>query len=235
MILFQGLHISQNVMWCRKVWRAEFFPRPRCQFGVYWWFLPSLPHLHLQIEGAWRADGKGLSIWDKYSHTPLKISNDDNGDVACDSYHKIEEDVEMLKRLKVSHYRFSISWSRVLPDGTTRYVNEMGLNYYERLIDALLAANITPQVTVKKDWKSNRVQELRIILMLKDQIPTFRFAFVVPVLGLLGSSLSLWIPKLFKTPQEQVLYCTVLHLRISVAAAVLYWLEFLLSRDYCGL
>eukprot|EP00076_Gallus_gallus_P002678 NP_001104816.1 lactase-phlorizin hydrolase precursor [Gallus gallus] len=101
-----------------------------------------------QIEGAWRADGKGLSIWDKYTHTPLKISNDDNGDVACDSYHKIEEDVEMLKRLKVSHYRFSISWSRVLPDGTTRYINEMGLNYYERLIDALLAANITPQVTL---------------------------------------------------------------------------------------
>ncbi|NXL89715.1 LPH hydrolase, partial [Alectura lathami] len=101
-----------------------------------------------QIEGAWRADGKGLSIWDKFSHTPLKISNDDNGDVACDSYHKIEEDVEMLKSLKVSHYRFSISWSRVLPDGTTRYVNEMGLNYYERLIDALLAANIMPQVTL---------------------------------------------------------------------------------------
>lgn len=84
----------------------------------------------------------------------MKISNDDNGDVACDSYHKIEEDVEMLKRLKVSHYRFSISWSRVLPDGTTRYINEMGLNYYERLIDALLAANITPQVTCKK-WIGN--------------------------------------------------------------------------------
>lgn len=129
----------------------------------------------------------------------------------------------MLKRLKVSHYRFSISWSRVLPDGTTRYINEMGLNYYERLIDALLAANITPQVTCKKmDWKSNRVQELRIILMLKDQIPTFRFACVVPVLGLLGSSLSLRIPRLFKISQEEVLYWTVLHLRISVVAAVLY-------------
>ncbi|NXV25781.1 LPH hydrolase, partial [Rissa tridactyla] len=101
-----------------------------------------------QIEGGWRADGKGLSIWDKFSHTPLKISNDDTGDVACDSYHKIEEDVEMLKSLKVSHYRFSISWSRVLPDGTTRYINEMGLNYYERLIDALLAASIMPQVTL---------------------------------------------------------------------------------------
>ncbi|XP_064291315.1 lactase/phlorizin hydrolase isoform X2 [Passer domesticus] len=98
-----------------------------------------------QIEGGWRADGKGLSIWDKYSHTPLRIGDDATGDVACDSYHRIEEDVEMLKSLKVSHYRFSISWSRVLPDGTTRYINEKGLNYYERLIDALLAANITPQ------------------------------------------------------------------------------------------
>lgn len=114
-------------------------------------------HLQLQIEGGWRADGKGLSIWDQFSHTPLKISNDDTGDVACDSYHKIEEDVEMLKSLKVSHYRFSISWSRVLPDGTTRYINEMGLNYYERLIDALLAANIMPQVTKTGNYSSEHV------------------------------------------------------------------------------
>uniref|UniRef100_A0A8B9EUK2 Lactase-phlorizin hydrolase n=1 Tax=Amazona collaria TaxID=241587 RepID=A0A8B9EUK2_9PSIT len=111
----------------------------------FWWSVASSAY---QVEGGWRDDGKGLSIWDQFSHTPLKISNGDNGDVACDSYHKIEEDVEMLKSLKVSSYRFSISWSRVLPDGTTRYVNEMGLNYYERLIDALLAANIIPQVTL---------------------------------------------------------------------------------------
>ncbi|XP_068051279.1 lactase/phlorizin hydrolase isoform X1 [Anomalospiza imberbis] len=111
-------------------------------------FLWGVASAAYQIEGGWRADGKGLSIWDKYSHTPLKIANDATGDVACDSYHRLEEDVEMLKSLKVSHYRFSISWSRVLPDGTTRYINEKGLNYYERLIDALLAANITPQVTL---------------------------------------------------------------------------------------
>ncbi|NXJ74020.1 LPH hydrolase, partial [Trogon melanurus] len=111
----------------------------------FWWSVATAAY---QIEGGWRADGKGLSIWDQFSHTPLRISNDDTGDVACDSYHKIEEDVEMLKSLKVSHYRFSISWSRILPDGTTRYINEMGLNYYERLIDALLAANIKPQVTL---------------------------------------------------------------------------------------
>ncbi|NXV78767.1 LPH hydrolase, partial [Atlantisia rogersi] len=111
----------------------------------FWWSVATSAY---QIEGGWRADGKGLSIWDQFSHTPLKISNDDTGDVACDSYHKIEEDVEMLKSLKVSHYRFSISWPRVLPDGTTRYINEKGLNYYERLVDALLAANIMPQVTL---------------------------------------------------------------------------------------
>lgn len=101
---------------------------------------------HLEIEGAWRADGKGLSIWDTFSHTPLKVSNDDTGDVTCDSYHKISEDVAALRNLGVSHYRFSISWPRVLPDGTTKYINEAGLSYYVRLIDALLAANIKPQV-----------------------------------------------------------------------------------------
>jgi hypothetical protein len=66
--------------------------------------------------------------------------------VACDSYHKIAEDVVALQNLGVSHYRFSISWPRILPDGTTKFINEAGLNYYVRFIDALLAAGITPQV-----------------------------------------------------------------------------------------
>ncbi len=102
--------------------------------------------LSFQIEGAWRADGKGLSIWDEFSHTPSRVNNDDNGDVACNSYNKIDEDVEVLKKLKVTHYRFSVSWPRVLPDGTNNYINEAGVNYYIRLVDALLAANIEPQV-----------------------------------------------------------------------------------------
>ncbi|XP_028928047.1 lactase-phlorizin hydrolase [Ornithorhynchus anatinus] len=101
-----------------------------------------------QVEGAWREDGKGLSIWDKFSHTPLRVANDDWGDVACDSYHQIEADVAALRNLAVSHYRFSVSWPRVLPDGTTKHVNEAGLSYYIRLIDALLAAHISPQVTI---------------------------------------------------------------------------------------
>jgi len=105
-------------------------------------------YICFQIEGGWRADGKGLSIWDKFAHTPLKVFNGDNGDIACDSYNKVEEDVAILKQLKVNHYRFSISWTRVLPDGTTSHINEAGLSYYHRLVDALLAANIQPQVSV---------------------------------------------------------------------------------------
>ncbi|KAG7503012.1 lactase-phlorizin hydrolase-like [Solea senegalensis] len=101
-----------------------------------------------QVEGSWRAHGKGLSIWDKFAHIPLKVANSDDGDVACDSYNKIDEDVEVLKKLKVSYYRMSVSWPRVLPDGTNKHINEAGLNYYIRLIDALTAANIQPQVTL---------------------------------------------------------------------------------------
>uniref|UniRef100_A0A8C5R8S0 beta-glucosidase n=1 Tax=Leptobrachium leishanense TaxID=445787 RepID=A0A8C5R8S0_9ANUR len=100
------------------------------------------------IEGAWRAEGKGLSIWDQFSHSPFRVNNDENGDIACNSYNKMAEDLTILKELKVTHYRFSISWPRVLPDGTPNNVNEAGLNYYSRLINELLAAGITPQVTI---------------------------------------------------------------------------------------
>ncbi|XP_034741972.1 lactase-phlorizin hydrolase [Etheostoma cragini] len=111
-------------------------------------FIWSTATASYQIEGGWRADGKGLSIWDKFAHTPLRVYNDDNGDIACDSYNKVEEDVAILKQLKVTHYRFSISWPRVLPDGTTKHINEAGLNYYHRLVDALLVANIQPHITL---------------------------------------------------------------------------------------
>ncbi|CAB1346741.1 unnamed protein product [Coregonus sp. 'balchen'] len=99
----------------------------------------------VEIEGSWRAHGKGLSIWDKFAHTPFRV---DSGDIACDSYNKIDEDVEVLKMLKASHYHFSICCTRVLPDGTNKFINEAGLNYYQRLLDALLAANIQPQLKI---------------------------------------------------------------------------------------
>ncbi|MEQ2219019.1 hypothetical protein XENOCAPTIV_011431, partial [Xenoophorus captivus] len=101
---------------------------------------------YFQIEGGWRDDGKGLSIWDKFAHTPLRIFENDNGDIACDSYNKIDEDIVILKQLRVNHYRFSISWTRILPDGTKNYINEAGFSYYDRLVNALLAANIQPHI-----------------------------------------------------------------------------------------
>ncbi len=100
-----------------------------------------------QIEGAWDEDGRGLSIWDTFCHTPGKIHNGETGDVACDHYHRWPDDLRLLSGLGVDAYRFSISWPRVLPDGTGR-VNAAGLDFYDRLVDGLLAANIQPWVTL---------------------------------------------------------------------------------------
>lgn len=101
-----------------------------------------------QIEGAWNEDCKGPSIWDTFCHVGGKIHNNDTGDIACDSYHKFDEDVALLKNLGVGYYRFSISWSRVLPHGTIDKVNPLGVRYYNKLIDTLLANGIKPAVTL---------------------------------------------------------------------------------------
>ena len=100
-----------------------------------------------QIEGAWQADGKGESIWDRFSHTPGKIYNGDNGDTACDFYHRYPDDVALMQQLGLDAFRFSVSWPRVLPDGTGQ-VNEKGLDFYKRLIDALLEKGIEPWLTL---------------------------------------------------------------------------------------
>ncbi|XP_029081480.1 lactase-phlorizin hydrolase [Monodon monoceros] len=144
-----------------------------------------------QIEGAWRADGKGLSIWDTFSHTPLSVGNDDTGDVACDSYHKIAEDVVALQNLGVTHYRFSISWTRILPDGTTKYINEAGLNYYMRLINALQAASIQPQVTI---YHWDLPQALQDIGGWENETVVQRFKEYADVLfRRLGDKVKFWI------------------------------------------
>ena len=100
-----------------------------------------------QIEGAWREDGKGESIWDRFSHTPGRVKNGDTGDVACDSYHRYAEDIALLRELNLRSYRFSISWPRIQPDGRGP-ANSRGLDYYKRLLDAILAAGIRPLVTL---------------------------------------------------------------------------------------
>src|SRR3984957_14567172 len=100
-----------------------------------------------QIEGAPGADGKGQSIWDTFSHTPGKTYHGDTGDVACDSYHRYPEDIALLERLGVGAYRLSLSWPRIQPSGRGA-VNIKGLDYYSRVIDALLEAGIPPRVTL---------------------------------------------------------------------------------------
>ena len=99
-----------------------------------------------QIEGAWDEDGKGVSIWDTYAHTPGKIANDDNGDVANDHYHRYKEDVALMKSIGATAYRFSISWPRLFPEGTGT-PNPKGIDFYSRLVDELLAAGIEPFAT----------------------------------------------------------------------------------------
>ncbi|XP_017770833.1 PREDICTED: myrosinase 1-like isoform X2 [Nicrophorus vespilloides] len=102
-----------------------------------------------QVEGAWNLNGKGENVWDRYTHThPEKIVDGSTGDIACDSYHKYKEDVALCKELGVDFYRFSISWSRLLPTGFISKVNRDGSDYYSKLIDELLSKGIEPMVTM---------------------------------------------------------------------------------------
>ncbi|MGB7189729.1 MAG: GH1 family beta-glucosidase [Acidobacteriaceae bacterium] len=100
-----------------------------------------------QVEGAWKADGKGESIWDRFAHTQGKIKGGDTGDVACDTYHRYKEDVAIMKQLNQKSCRFSVAWTRIQPTGTGE-VNQKGLDFYSRFVDELLAAGIRPMCTV---------------------------------------------------------------------------------------
>jgi beta-glucosidase len=111
--------------------------------GFYWGVATS----SYQIEGAWNEDGKGVSIWDTFAHTPGKIRNDENGDVANDHYHRYKEDVALMKSIGATAYRFSISWPRIFPEGTGQ-PNPKGVDFYSRLVDELIAAQIEPFATL---------------------------------------------------------------------------------------
>lgn len=111
--------------------------------GFLWGVATAAP----QIEGAWNLDGRGESIWDRFSHTPGKIAEGHTPEVACDHYHRYQEDINLMHSLGVKAYRFSFSWPRVLPEGTGK-INPKGLAFYDRLIDGLLAAGITPNATL---------------------------------------------------------------------------------------
>ncbi|KAI5753327.1 hypothetical protein M8J77_025924 [Diaphorina citri] len=102
-----------------------------------------------QVEGAWNEDGKGENIWDHLVHTqPDLVKDRQNADVACDSYHKYKEDVALIRDIGFQVYRFSLSWSRILPTGDTDRINEKGVQYYRNLINEVLSKNIQPMVTL---------------------------------------------------------------------------------------
>jgi len=100
-----------------------------------------------QVEGAVQEDGRRPSIWDIFSHTPGKTFHGDTGDIACDQYHRLEADLDLLVELGIPAYRFSVAWPRVIPSGRGA-INQAGLDYYRRLVDGLLQRGITPVLTL---------------------------------------------------------------------------------------
>ena len=100
-----------------------------------------------QIEGAYNQDGKGLSVWDNFTHKKGKIKNGENGDITCDHYNRYKEDISLMSKLGYKNYRFSIAWTRVLPEGKGQ-INSKGLDFYDRLVDELLKKKINPYITL---------------------------------------------------------------------------------------
>ena len=143
-----------------------------------------------QIEGAVAEDGRGESIWDRFSATPGKVVGGDSGAVACDSYHRYREDVRLMKELGLSAYRFSIAWPRILPEGRGR-TNAAGLDFYDKQVDELLAAGIEPFVTLYH-WDLPQALEDRGGWPVRATAEAFA-EYVEVVAGRLGDRVRNWI------------------------------------------
>lgn len=142
-----------------------------------------------QIEGAVTAGGRGRSIWDTFSHTPGRVHDGDTGDVACDHYHRYEEDVALMARLGLGAYRFSVAWPRIQPTGTGP-ANPAGLDFYDRLVDALVGHGIDPVVTLYH-WDLPQALEDRGGWAARDT--AYRFAeYAALVHDRLGDRVGTW-------------------------------------------
>ena len=143
-----------------------------------------------QIEGASRADGRGESIWDRFCATPGKVRNGDTGEVACDFYHRYPADVRLMTELGIDAFRFSIAWPRIIPEGN-RAVNQAGLDFYDRLVDELLAAGIQPFATLYH-WDLPQVLEDRGGWPARATVDAFA-SYVEAVADRLGDRVQHWI------------------------------------------
>ncbi len=143
-----------------------------------------------QIEGATAADGRGPSIWDTFCREPGRIENGETGDVACDHYHRYAEDVALMGRLGLRGYRFSIAWPRILPTGRGP-VNQAGIDFYSRLVDALLQRGIEPAATLYH-WDLPQALEHQGGWLNRDTVSRFT-EYAQTMYAALGDRVKLWI------------------------------------------
>lgn len=132
------------------------------------------------MEGAVGEGGRGTTVWDTFSHTPGKVDNNDTGDVADDVYHRYSDDIKLMKELGINSYRFSIAWSRIIPDGEST-VNAEGVAYYNGVIDELIASDIVPLVTLFHwdtpqtledkygGWLSSEIENCKCLIRCRHQ------------------------------------------------------------------
>ncbi len=190
-----------------------------------------------QVEGAYKEDGRGASVWDTFTHTPGKIRNNDTGDMACDMYHRYKDDVQLMKNLNARSYRFSLSWSRIFPDGVGT-PNQKGIDFYSRLTDELLANGIEPFATLyhwdlpqalqdkNKGWQSRETAQAfadyagYVASKLSDRIKYFFTLNELLTFVELGYGNGIFAPGLKLSPAElnQVRHHAVLAHGLSVQA-----------------
>jgi len=165
-----------------------------------------------QIEGAVAEDDRALSIWDTFTHQPGRIQGGDNGDIACDHYHRYLEDVDLMASLGLQTYRFSIAWPRVIPFGAGA-VNEKGLAFYDRLVDALLDRGIQPAVTL---YHWDLPQALQDLGGWANRDTAYHFAdYARIVYDRLGDRVSRWI-----TLNEPVIFTLIGHRSGNMAPGI---------------
>jgi beta-glucosidase len=143
-----------------------------------------------QVEGAATEDGRGESIWDRFSATPGKVVNGDTGAVACDTYHRYAEDIGLMRSLGIGAFRLSVAWPRILPEGRGR-VNQAGLDFYDRLVDDSLANGLDPYVTLYH-WDLPQVLEDRGGWPARETVEAFT-EYTEVVVSRLGDRVRHWI------------------------------------------